>query len=78
MDDLLLTTEKVHDVVRKKGSVSLTHLTSVISDVSFNLIFLAIDRLSSEHKINIRRDVADYVLSIPDNDSEKICLEERV
>ncbi|HBI23998.1 MAG: hypothetical protein A2Y48_08920 [Nitrospirae bacterium RIFCSPLOW2_12_42_9] len=77
MDDLLKTTDKVYDVVMKKGNVSLTHLISV-TDASFNLIFLAIERLSSEHKINIRREEADYVFFIPVNNGEKICLEERI
>jgi hypothetical protein len=74
MNVILITLEKVQDVIRKKRSVTLSHLISV-TDASFNLIFLAIDRLSSEHKINIRREEADYILYIKDNERENFCLE---
>lgn len=62
MQDLMsITVEKVQDVVRKKGSIPLSHLESIIN-VSYNLLFLAIDRLSAERKIQIRRKDRDYII----------------
>ena len=65
MQDLLsITVEKVQDVVQKKGSITLSHLESTIN-VSYNLLFLAIDRLSAERKIQIRRKDMDYIIFSP-------------
>jgi len=65
MNDLLsITAEKIHDVLQKKGSIPLSHLESTIN-VSFNLLFLAIDRLSTERKIWIRRTDMDYIIVSP-------------
>jgi len=65
MQDLLsITVGKVQDVVQKKGSITLSHLESTIN-VSFNLLFLAIDRLSTERKIWIRRTDMDYIIFSP-------------
>lgn len=59
---LLLTAEKVQDIVQKQGSITLSHLESAL-EVSFNLIFLALDRLAAEHKIRVRRGEWDYIIS---------------
>ncbi len=68
MNDILsITAEKIYDVLQKRGSVSLTHLESMVN-VSYNLLFLAIDRLSTEQKIRIRRKESDYILSSPDRE----------
>jgi len=65
MQDLLsITVGKVQDVVQKKGSITLSHLESTIN-VSYNLLFLAIDRLSAERKIQIRRKDMDYIIFSP-------------
>lgn len=65
MHDLLsITVEKVQDVVWKRGSIPLSHLESIIN-VSYNILFLAIDRLSAERKIQIRRKDMDYIIFSP-------------
>ena len=60
---LSATVERVQDVVQQNGSVTLSNLDSIL-DTSFNLIFLAIDKLSRENKIQIKRGGKDYVLSL--------------
>jgi len=60
---LSATVERVQDVVQQNGSVTLSNLESIL-DTSFNLIFLAIDKLSRENKIQIKRGGKDYVLSL--------------
>ena len=68
MNDLLsITAEKICDVLQKKGSVSFTHLESMVN-VSYNILFLAIDRLSTEQKIRIRKKESDYILSSSDGE----------
>ena len=63
MNDVLsITAEKIYDVLQKKGSISLTHLESMVN-VSYNLLFLAIDRLSAENRIRIRKKESSYILS---------------
>ena len=58
------TSDKILTLVKQKGSISFTELESSIND-SYNLIFLAIDKLVSENKISLHRDIADYLLSTP-------------
>ena len=60
---LSVTVDRVQDVVQQNGSVTLSELESIL-DTSFNLIFLAIDKLSRENKIQIKRGGKDYVLSL--------------
>src|SRR3972149_4682666 len=68
MNDVLsITAEKIHDVLQKKGSVSFTHLEAMVN-VSYNILFLAIDRLSTEQKIRIRKKESDYILSSSDGE----------
>lgn len=60
-NQLSMTVEKVKDVLQKEGSLSLTNLESTVN-VSYNLLFLAIDHLSLEHKIGIRKNDSDYII----------------
>ena len=63
MTDLIsLTARKVQDIVEDKGSVSLSHLETMV-DASYNLIFLAIDQLVLDKKILIIKEKWDYVIS---------------
>jgi len=59
---LSVTVDRVQDVVQQNGSVTLSELESIL-DTSFNLVLLAIDELSQENKIHIKRGGQDYVLS---------------
>jgi hypothetical protein len=61
-DPLTLTAEKVGNIVQQRGSITLSELESEI-DTSYNLIFLAIDRMVSERSIQIKRCGRDYILS---------------
>lgn len=60
-DQLSMTVEKIQDVLLQNGSISFTNLEALV-DVSYNLLFLSIDRLSSEHKIGIRKNESDYII----------------
>lgn len=63
MTDLVsLTARKVQDVVEEKGSVSLSHLETMV-DSSYHLIFLAIDQLVADKKIRLIKGELDYILS---------------
>ena len=67
MTDLIsLTARKVQDVVEEKGSVSLSHLETMV-DSSYNLIFLAIEQLVAEKKIRLIKGELDYTLSCLEN-----------
>lgn len=59
---LLLTAERVQDIVEKQGSITLSHLEHTL-DASFNLLFLALDRLAAEQKIRVRKGEWDYIIS---------------
>lgn len=61
---LTVTVDRVQNVVQQNGSVTLSQLETIL-DTSFNLIFLAIDKLSRENKIHIKRGGRDYVLKLP-------------
>ncbi len=62
IDLIAVTTERVHGIVQKQGSVSLSHLETTLN-TSFNLLFLAIDRLVIDGKISIRKGEWDYIIS---------------
>lgn len=71
MNNLLSRTkEDVHNIVQRTGSITLANLECAI-DTSFNLLFLAIEKLISEDKIRLRRGEWDYIISIYENPIEK-------
>ena len=51
---LSVTVDIVQNVVQQNGSVTLSQLETIL-DTSFNLIFLAIDKLSQENKIQVEK-----------------------
>jgi len=59
---LSVTVDRIQNVVQQNGSVTLSQLEAIL-DTSFNLIFLAIDKLSQENKIQVEKGGQDYVLS---------------
>lgn len=61
---VLSTSNKILTLVKEKGCITFTELESNLDD-SYNVIFLAIDRLVRENKISLQRNRADYLLSTP-------------
>ena len=61
-DPLAMTAEKVTQIIQQKGSITLSELESEI-DASYNLIFLAIDRMVAESKLQIKKWGRDYLIS---------------
>ena len=59
---LSVTVDRIQNVVQQNGSVTLSQLEAIL-DTSFNLIFLAIDKLSQENKIHVEKGGQDYALS---------------
>ncbi|HZX47940.1 MAG TPA: hypothetical protein VFF47_01840, partial [Nitrospirota bacterium] len=49
---------------KEKGCISFSELEGSLND-SYNVIFLAIDKLVRENKINLQRNRTDYLLSTP-------------
>ncbi len=67
MKDLIdLTASRIHSVVKQQGSITLSNLEYAI-DASYNLIFLAVERLVSTGEINLRKGEWDYIVSTPVN-----------
>ncbi len=56
------TSEKILTLVKEKGCISFSELEGSLTD-SYNVIFLAIDKLVRENKINLQRNRTDYLLS---------------
>lgn len=54
--------EQILELVEKNGSITLFELEQTL-DVSYNLIFLAIDNMVTANRINMKRCGKDYVLS---------------
>ncbi len=61
---VMCTSDKILTLVKEKGCISFTELESSLED-TYNVIFLAIDKLVRENKINLQRNRADYLLSTP-------------
>lgn len=59
---VISTSEKILTLVKQKGSVSFTELEHSIDD-SYNVIFLAIDRLVRENKLSLHREMSEYLLT---------------
>lgn len=59
---VISTSDKILTLVKEKGCISFSELEGSLSD-SYNVIFLAIDKLVRENKINLERNRTDYVLS---------------
>lgn len=68
---VICTSEKILTLIKEKGCISFTELESSIDD-SYNIIFLAIDKLARENKINLQRNRAEYLLSTPSCGGESI------
>jgi len=56
------TSERILTLVKEKGCISFSELEGNLTD-SYNVIFLAIDKLVRENKINLQRNRTDYLLS---------------
>ena len=54
--------KQILDLVTKKGGITLFELEQTL-DASYNLIFLAIDRMVTNNTLNLKRCGRDYLLS---------------
>lgn len=54
--------KQILDIVAKKGGVTLFELEQSMN-VSYNLIFLAIDRMVTSNTLNLKKCGRDYLLS---------------
>lgn len=59
-----MTSDKILTLIKERGTISFSELENSLDD-SYNLIFLAIDKLARENKINLQRNRSDYLISIP-------------
>ncbi|MCC7202487.1 MAG: hypothetical protein IT393_07505 [Nitrospirae bacterium] len=65
MNDLIdLTASRIDTVIREHGSMTLTRLEYAI-DASYNLIFLAVERLVAKGKLRIEKSERDYIVYLP-------------
>ncbi len=64
MYDLIdLTASRIDNVVKQQGSISLSSLEYSI-DASYNLIFLAVERLVATGKLRLKKGEGDYIISL--------------
>lgn len=56
------TSDKILTIVKQKGIISFSELEDSLDD-SYNLIFLAIDKLVREDKITLERNRTEYLLT---------------
>ena len=54
--------KQILDIVTKKGGITLFELEQTL-DASYNLIFLAIDRMVTNNTLNLKKCGRDYLLS---------------
>jgi len=67
LDDMIdLTALRIEDIVSQHGSISLSRLEYSI-DASYNLIFLAVERLVAKGNIRLNKVSGDYIISLPAN-----------
>ena len=63
-DPLAATSKKIREVLDRQGRVSLSQL-EVTVEASYNLIFLALDRMASRREIRMERAGGDYRITPP-------------
>ena len=64
MNDLIdLTASRIDSVVKQQGSITLSNLEYAI-DASYNLIFLAVERLVARGKLRLKKSEGDYIISL--------------
>lgn len=64
MYDLIdLTASRIDTVVQQQGSISLSNLEYAI-DASYNLIFLAVERLVAKGKLRLKKSEGGYIISL--------------
>ena len=61
---MLITTNRIQTIIQSRGSITLSELEGIL-DASYNLIFLAIDYLSTENIIKVRKSEWDYIITQP-------------
>ncbi len=62
MYDLIdLTASRIDNVVRQHGSMKLSNLEYAI-DASYNLIFLAVERLVAKGKLRLEKSEGEYIV----------------
>ncbi len=70
MYDLIdLTASRIDSLVKQRGSITLSNLEYAI-DASYNVIFLAVERLVAKGDLRINKNEGDYLISIPVTESK--------
>lgn len=60
--NVMNTSDRILTLIKQKGTMSFTELEDNLDD-SYNVIFLAIDKLVRENKITLERKRTEYLLS---------------
>lgn len=60
--NVMNTSDRILTLIKQKGIISFTELEDNLDD-SYNVIFLAIDKLVRENKITLERKRTEYLLS---------------
>lgn len=71
MNDLIdLTASRIDSVVKQQGSITLSKLEYAI-DASYNVIFLAVERLVANGTLQLKKSDGEYIISLPVNEAEQ-------
>lgn len=57
-----LVSQRIQEIVEGKNDITFAELEQSV-DASFNMVFLAIDRLVADHIISLKRGQRDYIIS---------------
>lgn len=60
--NVMNTSDRILTLIKQRGTMSFTELEDNLDD-SYNVIFLAIDKLVRENKITLERKRTEYLLS---------------
>jgi hypothetical protein len=61
-----VVSERILEFVEKKGPISFIELENSLN-ISYNLVFLALDQMVRDNKIALRRKGNDYQISLSDS-----------
>jgi hypothetical protein len=63
-DRLKWTEDRIEEILCQRESITLSQLETAV-DTGYNLLFLALDRMTAEKKVRLEKKDRDYILSLP-------------
>lgn len=65
------TEQRILEILRRHRTMTMEHLLTAVPELSWNCVFGAVDHLSRDGRITVRRRGFDYLVSVAGNLSRR-------